>query len=197
MAKNTSKTATEETATVETPVAEAESAGQPNTSMVRATARDLSRFDGSASLLVNLEQTTMLDIIRTLRKNVDVERYTAEVTGAVPYWMAEQGAAIAARIVNRFEVKTEYGMCGLYTVELQSPATAVKQDGEVVQLKEGDQMVVLERFLLKKFSEHVGHDVIVVCEGQRMTKKGNKLWGYQWAWAPPMDNAAAQKQLSA
>jgi hypothetical protein len=156
----------------------------------------LANFDASVPLIVDLEKTSFLDIVRTVKgEGVDLTRYQAVVTGRVPYWGAEKGAVLAGRIINRFEIQTEFGTCGLYTIELNAPAHGVTPDGEIRTMQAGEQMVVLERFLLKDFAKFIGQNVICVCAGKRETKAGNSVWDYQWAVELPEGAPAANPAL--
>lgn len=121
------------------------------------------------------------DLIKLVAGKDNIEVEMIIVGSNAGYWAPEAGAGIHGILVNRFEVDTQYGMVGLYTVQVgdRIPCTYSTKDGELFTAKPGDLVSVLERAMLKQLAGHIGKEVVIQCLGKSETTDGNTLWNYQ------------------
>lgn len=95
------------------------------------------------------------------------------------YWPTIPGAALHGTVESRYSIETKFGTAWLYNLRLIHAADAITSDGEAIKRQPGESIIVLERTVLKDLANCVGREVIISCDGQKATKKGNKLWTYR------------------
>lgn len=143
------------------------------------------------------EQISVEQILSALGpgEEFDPKEWAPSIVGSDYFWPAARGMVIRGIILSVEERMTSLVIDGkkvasrFYTFELTAPCIAIRSADVVpgkdlpppVQCTPGMHVSVLERTILRRLENDVGHEMIVVCDGPGRTKAGLNLWRYR-AW---------------
>lgn len=123
----------------------------------------------------------------------DLAEWRPAIVGSDYFWPAGRGMVIRGIVLGVEERQTSLVVDGkqvksrFYTFELTAPCIAIRSADVVpgrdlpppVQCTPGMYVSVLERTILRRLENHIGREMIVVCDGPGRTKRGLNLWRYR------------------